>query len=93
MIRNLGQALSVVIAQEAAEAVAHADVSAFGAPSECHDLVDRHMKRRRAEAIAEAERLAGVPWAEIRMQAEARGCPLCGPVWDRAVCGRMRGMS
>jgi hypothetical protein len=51
------------------------------------------MKRRRAEAIAEAERLAGVPWAEIRMQAEARGCPLCGPVWDRAVCGRMRGMS
>jgi hypothetical protein len=85
MIRNLGQALSVVIAQEAAEADAHADVDAFGAPSECHSLVNKHMLRRRLNAIVEAQRIAGAPWAEITRQAAERGCAVYGPIWNRTV--------
>lgn len=85
MIRNLGQVLSILVAQEAAEAVAHADVDLFHAPSECHRLVERHMERRRLEAVEEAERLAGVPLREIERQAAERGLPVISLKWDYAV--------
>lgn len=85
MIRNLGQVLSVLVAQEAAGVALHEDVDAFGAPSECHGLVEKQLARRRAEAFKKMEQLAGVPFRQIRQEAEDRGFVLYGPQFDRAV--------
>ena len=54
MKRQLGRAFSVLAQQEAQEQLDHLDVEIFGAPSECHALVDKgkHLRRRRARRVA-----------------------------------------
>jgi hypothetical protein len=43
---SLSAALTVLARAEANEHLMHADVSAFGAPSECHELVSRGESKR-----------------------------------------------
>ena len=85
MIRNLGQVLSVLVAHEASEILPHEDVDVWGAPSECHVLVEEQMARRRAEAFRKMEEMAGVPFRQIRKEAEERGFLLYGPMMNLAV--------
>jgi hypothetical protein len=73
MIANLGKAISILARAEALEENLHASVSAFGAPSECHDSVSKgevwraRISRRHAEAIARA------PLRVIAKEARDRG--------------------
>lgn len=73
MIRNLGKALTILARAEAAELDAHADVDAFNAPSECHDLVSRHEARRMRRARKHAEAVAQRPARCIMREARRRG--------------------
>lgn len=86
MIRNLGKALSVLILAEVNEQSLHADVSAWGAPSECHDDVRRGEARRQREARKHAEAIARAPLRVILREAKARGRLSLGggPVYERA---------
>lgn len=88
MIRNLGTALTILARAEAAEHFMHADVDAFGAPSECHGLVSRNEARRLRQARKHAEAEAKAPYRVIRAQAQKRGriVPCSGdPRWQRLV--------
>lgn len=71
-IPNLGAALSRLIVQEAQESFMHADVSAWGAPSECHELVSRGEEERRLAACRAAEEIARAPMVLILREAERR---------------------
>lgn len=71
-IANLGRALSVIARHEACEAVMHEDVSAFGAPGECHALVSRGEDRRLRQARKVAAGIAGVRFALIEREAVRR---------------------
>lgn len=72
LIPNLGAALSRIVLQEAQECFMHADVSAWGAPSECHELVSRGEARRRRLARRSAEAIARAPMRVILREAERR---------------------
>ena len=85
MIRNLGQVLTVLAIREAAECFAHADVEAFGAPSECHALVSRGEDKRRRTARRLAESVARRPMRIVRREAAARGMPIGSPRWQNFV--------
>lgn len=76
MIRNLGAALSILVRASAAEEFAHYDVDAFGAPSECHDLVARGEAQRLRRARKHAEAVARRPLRVILREASRRGCDL-----------------
>ena len=71
-IPNLGAALSRIAVQEASECFMHADVSAWGAPSECHELVSRGEAQRRRLARRSAEAIARAPMRVILREAERR---------------------
>ena len=73
MIRNLGKALTIMAEHEASEEFKHADMSAFGAPSECHQDALRSEPRRRRQARKHAEAVARAPWRVIRREADKRG--------------------
>lgn len=81
-ISNLGQVLTILARAEAAEHFMHADVSAFGAPSECHALVSRGEARRKRIARKRAEAEARAPMRVIQHQARKRGMELGGPRWQ-----------
>lgn len=89
-ITNLGAALSKLAIHEATETVMHADVSAFGAPSECHDLVAkgeaarRRIARRHAEAIACAPMRVIVREAIKRLGSQAAYVRACNKAEQRA---------
>jgi hypothetical protein len=85
MIRNLGKVLTILARQECDENFAHADLAAFGAPSECHRDVKRGETYRFRHARRYAEAVARRPYRVIVREARRRGCPLGGPQWDRAV--------
>lgn len=72
-ISNLGAVLSVLAMAEVNEEIMHADVSAWGAPSECHADVSRGEDVRMAEAVAQAEAMAGAPLETILADARERG--------------------
>lgn len=59
--RQYGKALGILWRADRFESEMHADVSAWGAPSECHDSVSSGEARRRREARRHAEAVAGVP--------------------------------
>lgn len=88
MIRNLGRVLSVLATAEASEIAMHADVSAWGAPSECHRDVSRGEEQRFREARRHAEALARRPMRIIKQEARRRGCPFGSPRYD-ALVGRI----
>jgi hypothetical protein len=72
-ISNLGKALSIIAKAQVLEAIMHEDVDAFGAPSECHGLVDHGCAKRFRLARRRAEALAGAPLRIIELQARRRG--------------------
>ena len=73
MIRNLGKVLAILARAEACEIDMHADVDAFGAPSECHAMVARHEGRRLRRARKHAEAVARRPLRCIEREARRRG--------------------
>lgn len=85
MIRNLGATLTVIARWQAREADMHADVSAWGAPGECHGLVSKGEDERFRRARRHAEAVARRPYRVIVREARRRGCPLDGPRFDRLV--------
>lgn len=90
MIKNLSAALTVLVRAEARENYMHADVAAFGAPSECHTLVSRGEALRIRRARKHAESLAQAPLRAIIRAAKHRGgfTPCSGdPKWQ-AIVGR-----
>lgn len=82
-VPNLSIALSILMRAECREVFLHADVSAFGAPSECHDDVDRGMAKRMRVARKHAEAVSQRPLRCI-LRAAARS----GVDWGR-VCNRV----
>lgn len=82
IIRNLGAALTVLVRAQASEIFMHHDVDAFGAPSECHDLVSRGAADRQRLARRHAESVARAPMRVILRQAQQRGCQVNGPRWQ-----------
>lgn len=66
MSRQLGRAFSIIAEQIAKEHVMHEDVSAFGAPSECHRLVARGEDRRAREARRHAKAVSGLSRGAFR---------------------------
>jgi len=61
-MRNVSAALTVLARAEARERVMHADVDAWGAPSECHYDVSRGAAERWRTARRQAHALTGLPW-------------------------------
>ena len=58
--QQLGRAFTIICMQRAKEIVAHADVSAWGAPSECHTLVAQGEEERYQAACREAQKVSGL---------------------------------
>lgn len=83
-IPNLGRVLSIMLRAEVAEMSLHADVDAWGAPSECHGDVRRGEagRMRTARKMAEAE--ARAPWRVIVKEAKRRGFQFAGPRYENA---------
>lgn len=73
MISNLGKAITILAKAEALELDMHADVEAFYAPSECHDLVARGEIQRARLARKHAEAIANRPYRVIKREAYRRG--------------------
>jgi hypothetical protein len=69
---NLGKALSIIWVQRAREHALDMDIVAFGAPSECHDLVAKGETGRRRQARRHAEAVAGMPYRRIMREAKRR---------------------
>lgn len=63
---TLGKALTLIAKFEVMEDIAHEDVNAFGAPSECHDLVSRGYIKRRRQAVRHARSLSGMSRSAFR---------------------------
>lgn len=72
-MQQLGKALSILAQQEAAESFFHADVNAWGAPSECHALVSKGEADRVRQARRHAEAVAKMPLRVILKKAFKRG--------------------
>lgn len=90
MIRNLGKALTILAKAEAVEMDYHADVDAWGAPSECHGLVSRGEAQRARLARKHAEAVARRPLRIINREAKKRGRVFLHsqgncPRWNRAL--------
>jgi hypothetical protein len=92
-VTNLSAALTILARAEAAEYRLHADVDAWGAPSECHNLVSRRESARLREARRHAESVVQRPLRWILREAKRRGgvLPCSGdPRWQ-AIVGRCIG--
>lgn len=61
-IKNISAALTVIARQTVNEFIAHADVDAFGAPGECHDLVARGEAKRSRLVRRRVHGLTQLPW-------------------------------
>jgi hypothetical protein len=59
-MRRLGKAIGIIARNEADENFMHADVDAFHAPSECHELVARGETKRRRLARRHAKSVSGL---------------------------------
>lgn len=73
MINNLGRIVTIIARAEAREQDYHADVSAWGAPSECHGAVSKGEAARMRQARKQAEAEARRPWRVIVQEAKRRG--------------------
>lgn len=88
---NLAHALTILARADMVEHALHADIGAFGAPSECHTLVSRGEIQRKRRARKHAECVARRPLRVIQRQALALGIELYSPynrVWS-ALCDRI----
>ena len=57
---QMGKAISIIAKARAAEYIMHADVDAYYAPSECHELVSRGEERRERQARRHAKSISGL---------------------------------
>ena len=73
MIKNLGKAISIIARASADEINYHADVSAWGAPGECHDSVSKGEAARYRRARRHAKAVARAPYRIIIREARERG--------------------
>ena len=71
-MKNLGKAVGILILADCVERFMHADVRAWGAPSECHDVVSRGAARRRRQARRHAEAIAQAPLRVIEREVKRR---------------------
>ena len=84
-VRNISRALTILARAEAAEFDLHADVDAFGAPSECHALVSRGEKQRWRNAVRHAKGVTGASYPQIKRAARDGGIPIGSPRWQGLV--------
>ena len=68
---QLGRAFSIIAQHQMREWDMHADVRAWGAPSECHDLVNRGAARRERAAYAHASAVSGLKRQHLRKAFDA----------------------
>lgn len=85
MITNLGHVATIIAKGECDEIFGHADISAWGAPSECHDDFSRGEAERFREMRRHAEATARRPWRVIVKELKARGLPIDSLRWMKAV--------
>lgn len=88
MIKNLSAALSVVARAQAWEYIGHADISAWGAPSECHRDFERGEERRWRLARKKVHGLTQLSWqAFTRRLRREHGLELhhCDRVWGKVL--------
>lgn len=72
MLRNLGQIASALAKQIEADHFAHEDVDAFGAPSECHDIVAEGNRRAALALVDDLEKNTGYRAEELLAEFKAR---------------------
>lgn len=58
--QQLGRAITILAQQQADEEIAHMDVSAWGAPSECHGVVAKGADDRYRRAYRRARAISGL---------------------------------
>ena len=93
-IRNLSRALSVIARHEAYEWLGHAEISAFGAPGECHHDFERGAAKRYRLVYRRVHALTGLSWrAFVRRVRREYGLVMhpCDRVWNRILDRTMRG--
>lgn len=84
-VKCLGQILSLIIRHDCDEQFSHADVEAFGAPGECHDLVRKNEHKRWRHTRRRVVALAGRPWRVVLKELRKQGIELGGPKYERMV--------
>lgn len=70
--RNIGKALGLIALAAVEEYHMHADIAAFGAPSECHGAVSKGEARRMRDLRRRIKGLTGLKWREFRKEVTAR---------------------
>lgn len=71
-LRNLGKIATVLNNLVNGDAEAHADVDAFDAPGECHDIVSKGFVRECNEVVADIEKATGYTAEELLAQFNQR---------------------
>lgn len=69
-MQQLGKAFSVIARQLASEEMAHDEVDAYYAPSECHGLVKKHMVKKHRLARRYARSISGLNRCQFRIALE-----------------------
>lgn len=92
MSKSMGRALSVMARQEVREIIMHEDVSAWGAPSECHSSVSRGEEIRRRQARRLAKSISGLSRAAFNREL-CRSGGYGGRAWARVVSSLYSTMS
>jgi hypothetical protein len=82
VMAQLGKAFGLILLAEAKEAFMHQDVSLWGAPSECHDLVSKGEFKRLRQARRNAKAVSGLSRAAFNKL--AKGVTADNPQWSRA---------
>lgn len=78
-MRQLGKAFGIMLRAQVREYVMHADISAYGAPSECHASVSKGESQRMREAFRHAKAVSGLSRSSLKR--ELQRVPV--PQWDR----------
>lgn len=86
MVKNISRALTLVAGLECTEIFMHADVSAWGAPSECHHDVSRGEGERAREMRRHVRGITGLRWrAFVRAVRRDYGIEFGSPKWQSLV--------
>lgn len=86
MVKNISRALTLVAGLECYESFMHADVSAWGAPSECHDDVSRGEGVRMRKMCRHVRGITGLRWRVfVRAVRRDYGIEFGSPRWQKIV--------
>lgn len=78
-MQQLGKAVSILLRFDRRADACFADLGAFGAPSECHAVVEHGLRREFRQVRRHACRVAGVKNLSQLRRKLKRACP----TWDR----------